>query len=247
MSDNDLNLETDLDKLFTEDSVGFKPVTKGLGFHHKHDSKPTIPTYSVNKGTQNRFQNAPKSSGVPSSFSSSEAKSHTTVASGLEAFYQTGNTSVETLQEPSLEPKVQRTTKRKAVQTEAKASVVFGAWAIDATLITSLNIALHGIFLLMTGMSIESAQVLLADQDFIIFSGVLFSILYLIYFSFFDLGQTIGKGMLGIRLVSEKAEKLTMTQTLTRAGISLASLVLLFFPLVLDFHGKISETKIIED
>ena len=66
------------------------------------------------------------------------------------------------------------------------------------------------------------------------------------YFSILDLSNSPGKTILGIRLVKSDDTQVSAKQTFTRALITLLSGVALFLPTLLDFQGRLSETKVVK-
>ena len=87
---------------------------------------------------------------------------------------------------------------------------------------------------------------IISNQDLIAFTASIFSIYYLLYFTILDLSASPGKTILGLRLIKTDNTSVSVKHTFTRALISLFSSIALFLPMLLDFQGRLSDTKVVK-
>jgi len=219
----------------------FKPMTKGLGFHHDNRRPSFVPSPKEKKSFSQ--VHAPITQNVSNSLIPKHVSSNH-LPSGLEAFYGSKPT-------PNLEPKAIIELNDKTpefVNSYAGASSIsqFFAWAIDVSVIVSF-VALTG-FLLVISSGIEFSMYtkILTPNDMALFSGAIFAIYYVLYFTILDLGASPGKTILAIRLVTIDEKDVTVKNTFLRALISLLSGIALFLPMLLDFQGRLSDTKLVK-
>lgn len=242
-------IQIDLDEFqITEDT--FKPMTKGLGFHH--DVKR--PSFKPAPKEVKPF--APSKSPMTSSLSSMPSLNQTAktpvgshLPSGLEAFYGAKpqaetNLSQNLFEQPVKKEEVKTapvSTKKTAAQ-----SSQFLAWIVDVLVIASF-VALTGALLVFaSGIELHMYSRLISNQDLATFGAAIFSIYYLLYFTILDLSATPGKTIFGIRLVKSDGSEVSVKHTFARALISLVSGVALFLPMLLDFQGRLSDTKVVK-
>ena len=81
--------------------------------------------------------------------------------------------------------------------------------------------------------------------DYFIFINILlFSFMYIFYFSILDIDQTIGKSFLKLRVKDINQQRVDLKTTFLRSVITLFSFPLLGLPLFLDFQSRITETVV---
>ncbi len=159
------------------------------------------------------------------------------VPSGLEAFY--GQTNLQEFEDKKVEEKVSIPAKKIVLASNFSQ---FFAWVIDLVLVASFSLVTTILLILVSGMSFQSFLKIIPILDLTIFSSVLFSIYYLLYFTVLDLSATPGKIIMGIRLLRTNDKNVEVKHTFTRALVSLLSFVALFLPMVIDFQGRLSDT-----
>lgn len=232
--------DIDFDKMFEQD-MPFKPLTKGLGFHHEPKDEQKLGTLKarskdLEKSLNERAALLNKSS-VREGFEEKDM-------GDLAPFYGVKN------EKPVRAPKaIEEKVKVAPSATKAKAGLVarFAAFALDlavllcALAVTFLSILLFsGISLLLVreSLSLEFAAV------YVLPVGLLF---YFFYFSFFDKTNfsTPGKKMMGLKVVSETSPRVSMAQSFARSAICLASVLSGGMASLLDFQGKLTETKVV--
>ena len=245
-------IKIDLDEFqISEDT--FKPMTRGLGFHQdtKRPSFKPTPKATQPFGSAKTPVNQPLSSittniGItPNSSTPNSAQ----IPSGLEAFYgaKPTDTVAQNLFEKPLAAAKEETKKEKQISLKtAPQTTQFFAWVIDVLVIASF-VALTGALLVFaSGIEFNMYSRLISPQDLGIFASAIFAIYYLLYFTILELSATPGKTIFGIRLVTASGSEVTVKHTFIRSLISLLSGIALFLPMLLDFQGRLSDTKVVK-
>ena len=108
-------------------------------------------------------------------------------------------------------------------------------------------VALTGFLLVLaSGIELKMYSRLINNQELLIFGSSIFSIYYIMYFTILDLSASPGKTIMGLRLIRTDKAELSVKYTFTRALVSLLSGVALFLPMLLDFQGRLSETRVVK-
>lgn len=243
-------IKIDLDEFqISEDT--FKPMTRGLGFHHdtkRPSFKPApkeVKAFGSTKSPMNQaLHSMPTSIGAAPKSTPNAAQ----MPSGLEAFY--GAKPADPVAQNLFDKPVHEKTETKKEKTisvkSASQTSQFLAWVIDILVIASF-VALTGALLVFaSGIEFNMYSRLISPQDLAIFTTAIFSIYYLLYFTILELSSTPGKTIFGIRLVTASGSEVTVKHTFARALISLLSGVALFLPMLLDFQGRLSDTKVVK-
>lgn len=241
-------IQVDLDEFQISEET-FKPMTKGLGFHQdtKRPSFKPAPKEVKAFGSPK----APMTSALSTLSATSTAKPSTQtnhLPSGLEAFY--GATPAPKTEAPNLfeqatkkeEAKVEKATNKKT----ASQSAQFLAWIIDVLVIASFVVLTGALLVWASGIEFTMYSRLISTQDLALFVSAIFSIYYLLYFTILDLSATPGKTIFGIRLAKINGGDVSVKHTFTRALVSLCSGIALFLPMLLDFQGRLSDTKVVK-
>lgn len=241
-------IQVNLDEFnISEDS--FKPMTKGLGFHQeqKRSSFKSIPKEVKPFGTDRTKPLVAAILGPLGKQNATTASLHS--PTGLEAFYGAKGNSGNHNQQTSLDSKTEFRDEKietKASYKVASLGTQFIAWMIDLLVVTSF-VAVTGALLVFTsGIQYQMFARLISTQDLLAFTTALFSIYYLLYFTILDLSASPGKTIMGIRLLKMDNANVGVKHTFTRALISLLSSVALFLPMLLDFQGRLSDTKLVK-
>ncbi|MBC7429488.1 MAG: RDD family protein [Bacteriovorax sp.] len=243
-------IQVDLDEFEVNEDT-FKPMTKGLGFHQ--DTKR--PSFKPSPKEIKSF-GSPKSSLITSlngMAASTIGQANTNNAkpvmgnqlpSGLEAFY--GKASAPAEETNLFEQKIITKEEKKASIKAASQIAQLFAWMIDVVVIASF-VALTGALLVFaSGIDYRMYSRLISPQDLTMFTAAIFSIYYLLYFTILDLSATPGKTIFAIRLAKVDGGAVSVKHTFARALISLFSGVALFLPMLLDFQGRLSDTKVVK-
>lgn len=231
----------------SEDS--FKPMTKGLGFHHeqKRSSFKPAPKEVKPFGVARTQPKAAAILNTLSNKNTAAASQH--MPTGLEAFYGTKGISSNQVQQNDTSKKIEMFEEARESKTSSKLaspSMQLFAWAIDLLVIASFVAVTGALLVLASGIQYEMFARLISKQDLGIFTASIFSIYYLLYFTILDLSASPGKTIIGIRLVKTDNTNVSVKHTFTRALVSLLSSIALFLPTLLDFQGRLSDTKVVK-
>lgn len=222
---------------FDISAESFKPINKGLGFHH--DTKKTnfrpVTTIKAEKIS---------SLGPLNNLSSDlETRIKKQTPSGLEAFYGATNiiNNQVTLSEIAIADK-------QSYDQVINASAIsqFTGWIIDLAVILSLVAVTSISLILASGMNYQVLLKLISKTEIIIFTTTVFSLYYILYFTIVELSNSPGKVILGIRLIHTDGNTITIKNTFLRAVVSLLSIILLCLPMIIDFQGRLSDTKVVK-
>lgn len=240
----------------------FKPMTKGLGFHHEpkkqafkpapQEAKPMVHTKSLpTQGMPASAARTQKQSFVPMGDLSKDNQKTTTnhIPSGLEAFYSTNNSVLAnnaSVESTFFEEKNKTSTKIGKKYQSAPIAYQLSAYVIDILLICSFVIFTAALLVLASGIEFSMYSRIISQQDLFVFAVAMFSIYYLLYFTILDASSTPGKTIFGLKLVKTDGRPVAVKDSFFRAIISLISGVALFLPLMLDFHGKLTDTKVVK-
>jgi uncharacterized RDD family membrane protein YckC len=247
-SNQSTQLEVNLDDFnISEDS--FKPMTKGLGFHHEQKrpafkaTPKEVKPFGANPKTQ------PKTSSLLKPMSEkNEATASAQAPTGLEAFYGTkGSAGPQTnMLDKKMEDLSDKLVETKQQYKTAASTVQLFAWIIDVLVVASFVAVTGALLVFASGIQFEMFSRLISKQDLIAFSAAIFSIYYLLYFTILDLSASPGKTIMGVRLLKTDNKNVSVKNTFTRALVSLLSVVALFLPMLLDFQGRLSDTKVVK-
>ena len=222
--------------LFELDDEGFnfKPMTEGLGFNENAIGNESELRISTLKGSI--VTEAP----VRSKEELLSQMSSRALPSSQQVIDKSCLTSI--YQNEQKKP-VKR---KKQTVTEASVAAKFLAWSIDLFLIVfifSMLIFATKISLSLTWFEISN----IATRPVMVKSAflLLFTI-YMIYFTILDLGTTFGKEILAIRVRKSKG-KVSILDTFLRSIFTLSSILTLGLASLLDFHGKLTDTKVVRN
>ncbi len=242
------NITLNLDE-FDIDSYDFKPVTKGLGFHE--DKKSKVRPSSIQKSTSNvpasRSNRASVKHPVPSLGSTSASGSYlqntpATVSdnglmSGLDAIYKREEVKKE---KPVKEVK-------KRVLKEAAPFSMIGAFVVDLIFITLISTTLFASFFFLIANSLEAGAFILFLKSSWEFVALMVSLIFITYFSLLEPVGTPGKRIMGVGTFQVGEQKrITLKNAFLRSLICLFSLPLCAFPLLFDFQGKLTDSKVLK-
>lgn len=241
-------IKIDLDEFQINEDT-FKPMTKGLGFHQdtKRPSFKPAPKEVKTFGSSKLAVKQTFSSIATNIESPKSSKNTNQLPSGLEAFYGAkGVIETENLFERS-QDKLEIKPERTIVNKKAAPQVLqFFAWIIDVLVVASFVALTGAVLVFSSGIEITMYSRLISVKDLGIFTTAIFSIYYLLYFTILELSATPGKTIFGIRLVSSSGRQVSVKHTFARALISLFSGVALFLPMLLDFQGRLSDTRVVK-
>jgi len=218
---------------FNFDEVSFKPLTKGLGFHKKE------PPSVVMNSAQIKSQPFPK-----------KLKGHQVLPSkgheSLGTFYGHSNTWQDPFGDKPVEE--EESTPEKSVEfCEALHYEKLFSFLADLIVILGLVSITFLCFFYFSPMTANQGVGLLSSFIFLKAFLILFSVYFLTYFSFFDLSRSPGKDLFNLKLIGVNGGQLTFKQTFLRSIIALISFLVAFLPLIVDFHGKLSDSRLVKN
>ena len=119
------------------------------------------------------------------------------------------------------------------------------AFFVDAVLLLVIYCLLLGIFMAISGpLPSPPSQIF---KELLPHLMPLFGMIFVLYFTLFDPMGTFGKRLMNIRVVCLKDHSTpTLSRCCLRAIFSVGGLFLLAIPLVLDLHGRGSQTRLVE-
>ncbi|MBK23761.1 MAG: hypothetical protein CME70_07115 [Halobacteriovorax sp.] len=208
---------------FDIDDFDFKPVTKGLGFHQeKQLEKKTV------------VSQRPK------------IRTRTERVARVEVPRETPSVELprpREIQTKGIEKENIISKKTEAKIVPARLGVQGTGFVFDLFIILGTQVLINAAFLKLSGLSniVQFLEFTWVEQT------IFFSFIFLFYFSIFDLVASPGKRIFSLRLSSTSSKKVTVDQTLIRSVVTLLSFITVFMPLIFDFQGKLSDTKVVED
>lgn len=209
------------------DELQFKAIGEGLGFHQQEE-KP-------------RWKNPATRQSVPSSQHSTAPRSNT-INAGLSreqlgAIYQTPSTQV---QKPAAATAKVKTTVKSAGLPER-----FTAQLADTVIVTAGVAAMLTAMLWSAGVPMAQVKTLVTSMDVAPVIAILWLFAYVAYFTILETRQTPGKILMRLRVTDMQGEGLSLSRSLERTVFRTLSWLALGFPLLMNFHGRLSRTQVI--
>ncbi|MBF0206976.1 MAG: RDD family protein [Oligoflexia bacterium] len=252
--------------------ISFHPLDDGLGFHQDEQERE----YIEQMFRPNLRKKSFKGDSVSSMFSTPVSTAVSTAASQHSVLPWKGNNSKSGSSirginaSANVSTNTANATAASSATTTVSIKLQLGAWALDMLILLFLllfmlvlfsivHFAVVAINGLQGGEKIFELPFLLGyaghflsaiDYKMGIGFLLLFIINYFVYYTLFERTSqgTIGKAALRIRTVDVVNESIpAITSLCIRAAVGLLSLVALAIPLYLDFHGKLSGTKVISN
>lgn len=228
---NEVEIKFNIDE-FDLENYEFKALNEGLGFHgdEKQAIQPTpsfIEEPKVERPVVARTQQKPverktmvmEEMALPSSITAMATKS---------ADANRTNTN--------------KVVKKIKLATEADR---FSAFFIDTAIVALMTLTFYTLSLSITGLSLDQIFTEASLKWSAPFLATMFCFFFLMYFSLLDSFGTFGKRQLNIILRKTNDKEISSSDCLVRALITLLSIPLCFFPIVLDFQGKLSDTQVV--
>ncbi len=217
------------------DDLKFKPVTKGLGFHHQEKNE----IKKFNRVTP--LESANLRDGISST---TQASSPSAISKNdLALFYgEQNNSEIDLPRSFDGRDAISRPVRESA----SHASRIV-AGIIDETVVLLMTASTLLGFALLLGGKLELIFHRLPWHDLIFYSVALYSIYFTSYFTILDPQATLGKSLLKIRVVCKRGdEKMTFSLSFIRALICCFAPIALFIPYFLDWQGKATDTDVID-
>lgn len=218
---------------FDLENFNVKPINKGLGFHGKPE-EVFRPSRSTHKPASTTVTQKDKPTPLPPVFTRPAIKIE---SKPLEHLFSDKN-AAPVKEAPVKEDRLASAEKR------------FFAFMIDVFILAISNAFLWLSFMFLAGLQLKAENwfKVFNLNETVIFVSVFFSLSYLFYFSLLDMSSSVGKNLMGLKVKSTKEKiNLRVGDTVVRSVISLLSFVAIGLPLFLDFHSRLSDTKVIQE
>lgn len=242
--------DIDFDKLFDEE-LPFKPLTKGLGFHHAPKEEKKLGSLDARKKDLERTL-LERASTLKKNSESSLASTSVRAASpneerdmgDLAPFY-----AAKVKEELEVKISTEGNTQETLSPAVADGSLFiqrFCAFVVDMAIILSTLVVTFLSFLIASGISLIVIRENLSVEFAMTFALPISLLFYFFYFSFFDktLFSTPGKKLLGLRLCSTNEQPVKMHQSFLRSLLVLPSILSAGLFSLTDLQGKLTNTKV---
>lgn len=163
---------------------------------------------------------------------------------GLESIYRKAAPSKLKTQALKSDPLISKATNKSV---EASLSIRMAAYFVDLS-ITMMCVGMTILGLFLATKAVLDINYQIPTYEFKIYASVLFSIYYFLYFSLLEAaGTTLGRSLFNIKVVNLDNGPIKIKASVMRTFLSFISIALLFLPMALDLHSKISSTKVVKD
>ena len=233
--------DTEIDNLI--DNFDFKPITEGLGFHHslKDEKEIRVDLQKQSKLLKSEFETRTESL---QSKSVNLAVAPTANMGDLSPFYETPKTiQTKTILTEIFEDEVED----EVVAVEASLNSRFYAWAIDFLVLVSVLTLTFASIIFFAELPLEVLNIFMVSSEIPESFLAIFLLFFLFYFTFLDKTEysTLGKRVVGIKVVGTNNENIKLTKSFLRVLISMTSVLLLGLPLILRMQDRLTETSVI--
>lgn len=212
----------------------FKAIGEGLGFHQKEEK----PRWSKPATMARSTSTMPNRSAIGISKNSPSVSSHGISKEQLGFLYNQDDQAF------AIKPKLKE---NKAVKVKlAGLPERFTAQLIDTMIITLSVLFMLTSMLALAAVPLNQAINLLTTLDIAPVVFVLWSFAYLSYFTILETKQTPGKSIMRIAVVDMRGAQLSLAKSLERTFFRSLSWLALGFPLLMNFHGRLSGSQVIK-
>lgn len=230
------------------DELDFKPINKGLGFHHDRRASTTSYTHKIKRPLVQTSSSLAKGAQLISNSYKTRVPTHETFevenpySPILPAFRDTRDIPVSA---PAVQLKNEEVKIKKHVP--ASSFVRTMAFLVDISILVFFYFLCS--ILLMVALELTFNKIVdgLGALDFIFTNLVMLSFIFIFYFSVLDVDKTIGKYIFKIKVQSNTNQRVNLKMTFFRAIMVLFSFGLLGIPLLLNFHNSITETIVAKE
>lgn len=212
LKDDDFELDSMLD---------FKPVNKGLGFHHQQVvARPvTRPIATIRDVVRPR----------PNIIWDKDVVSSADLTQGLARAAKSPGTTV---------------TAKELVY--AGSGQRMGAFLIDVIILVLMVAGTLSLLFASAGLEIGMVARLATRPEFLVYPLILFILFYIPYFTLFESsGATLGKSIIGITVQTTEGSSPSAGQILLRSMITLFSLVSAGALFLIDCQGRMTDTRVV--
>ncbi|MBT7611555.1 MAG: RDD family protein [Bacteriovoracaceae bacterium] len=242
----DFDFSDEVDDL---NNLNFRPINKGLGFHKdepKVQKKLSNPSHLAPLSAKNQsrpdLERKLESKTIQKEYIFEKPQELTAFYSNKLVGPSVKKVNKKMVSKPDLNP----ITKSKKKEKIAPLFLQITAWCIDTLFVVMMLGVTLSILSFVSGIEISYFREMIVNPEVSIYMAGLFFIYYLLYFSVLDLAGTFGKSLMGIKLITTNNKPLRVKHTFVRAFISLTSFLAIGLPLIMDFQGRLSETKVVK-
>lgn len=237
LNENEINLDE-----INLDDLSFKPVNKGLGFHHE---------------SKKSFLNKRATNNVPISSNSTKTTTFKKMAgnsfdspmienSEIFEFYKSKSNQTQSINNKPMETLAPKAENKPLDLNEATLVERFGAFLLDFLVLSGFIGLFFGGMMKFLFKEIHFFKAFTSLNEISLIGFLLFGILFIAYFSFIELFTTPGKVLLNLEVVRVDGKELRLKDTVVRSMVSFLSILLFFMPLILRFQDRLSETKVVK-
>lgn len=228
------------------DDFDFKPITKGLGFHHSLQEKAKIKSdlklqaESLKSDLDERAKKL-LSDGSANSLNMAQTKPSTHMGE-LSPFYDNAP-KVEDI--PKLRDVAGRQTEYRFF--DAPMSLRLKAWSVDILAILTMFTTTIASLFVLADMPFDTLARVMISSDIAPSLLAIFSLFYVLYFSILDktTHSTIGKSLFGMRLIGTRDE-MNLSLSALKSILSLVSILSMGMLTVLSIPDQLSHTRVVQ-
>tara|TARA_R110000868_G_scaffold97619_3_gene268591 strand:+ start:8861 stop:9538 length:678 start_codon:yes stop_codon:yes gene_type:complete len=204
------------------DDFEFKAIGEGLGFHQPTE-RPRWKSAAATAPKQTKSENSNTSS---------------ITREQLGVMYQGAQSVAKATPQP----------REKIAQTYKTAGLPerFTAQMVDTFIITITVAAMLLAMMATAQVPMKDSIQLLTSLDVAPVALILWLFSYVSYFTILETKQTPGKNLMRIRVADMNGERLSLSKSLERTVFRTLSWLALGFPLLMNFHGRLSRSQVLK-
>lgn len=229
--------DIDIDKIFGE-NLNVKPITEGLGFHHEKVESSEIGLKNKQKTLKENIENRSKVI-LQKENQINRKHGEKAMMGDLSAFYEEEKIA-------KVKPSITNSEITLDIQHVSLADRFF-AFFLDMFIVSFMFIMIVVLSLVLSPLPQNILIRGFLDYNFILDGFILYSLLFIFYFSFMDKTaySTIGKNLLGVKLMGLN-NRLSLGNTLIRAISTYLGLFTLGLTSILGINDMISKTQLVK-
>jgi uncharacterized RDD family membrane protein YckC len=242
--------EKNIDKIFNEEldeEFDFKPITKGLGFHHSIKDKKELTSTLKQKQIDLKDSLDQRAKQLNKPINKINTQATATSMGDLAPFYQEQKKESVSLDIEVSKEEDDHEGIANAMVESASMIIRFGAWLMDMIIINALFFISFISMMLTSRTPLTVVRELLMSVDLFITIMPIYVIFYIFYFSFFDKTSfsTPGKKLMGLKVINLQNENISMLQALMRSLITVVAAFTFGLITILDAQSRLTDTKVI--
>ncbi len=226
------------------DNIDFKPITKGLGFHHslKEQKEVKVNLKRQSESLKNEIETRMNQLNI----ADSQTNKPNAVNMGELAPFYTETITETKVQETNLFTESEEVAVAYE-DNEASMGMRASAWLIDFTILISLMLVTFTAIIYFADLPMEFINTIMVSDDLAISFLVITTMFYIFYFSFFEKTNfsTPGKNIMGLKVKSFSSKNVSLFQSFARSILGIISLPLLGLPMLLKLHDKFTDTIVV--